>query len=390
MSSRTPNRSSLAALLLASLAVPAAAPAALPLPVVATVTVGAETTVVVDLSSRPPAAGSTATITHDGATRPADLEPVVADGLAVTLVVDATTEGAATLPAWLSAAARFMLAAPATTQAVIIPDRAPVAVLGPAQRGPFGIVRSLNSVRAGGERDTAAALELAERQFPDVPAGRRVVLLYTTAADAGVTSADRLAARYRAAGTILVVVGPAAAGTYWSAAATGTGGFFAPAGDPVVVPALDQVETTLSGRYLVRFPTPPDLPARVVVSVDTGEPTFTGEVVVAERPGTSSRPGWLWLAAAVAGLALLLGAVVLVARRASGRRAPAIAAAYRPLSVSDLDRPANSDLEGTADRPMKGAFGAGPRSPNPMSPPARGRAVVPGAGVHPDDGSPAN
>jgi len=67
---------------------------------------------------------------------------------------------------------------------------------------------------------------------------------------------------FRATGTILVVVGTANADTYWARAAAATGGFFAPAGNPVVVPALDQVETILRGRYLVQFPTPSTLPGR--------------------------------------------------------------------------------------------------------------------------------
>lgn len=381
MSSRTPNRSRVAALLLA---VSFAVPPSLPLTVAATIITGPETTVVVDLSSRPPGAGSTATVVRDGTARAARLEPVVADGLAVTLVVDASTAGAETLPAWLSAGARFILAAPGSTRAVVIPDRSPAAVLGPPQRGAYGIVRSLNTVRAGGQRDTSAALELAERQFPEVPAGRRVVLFYTTAADAGGPGAAQLAARYRAAGTILVVVGTAAAGPYWSEAAAGTGGFFAPAGDPVVVPALDQVETTLSGRYLVRFPTPPDLPAKVVVTVDTGEPTFTGEVLVASQSGTGSPPAWLWWAVGGAGVIVLVAAVLLVARRASR---PAVAVAYSPPGGA-VDRPVRDDLGGTADRPLQGAYGAGPRSPNPMSPPARGRAVVPGALAPPAETAP--
>jgi hypothetical protein len=44
------------------------------------------------------------------------------------------------------------------------------------------------------------------------------------------------------------VVGPAGAERFWGAAASATGGFFAPAGDPAGVPALDQVRTTLRGR----------------------------------------------------------------------------------------------------------------------------------------------
>ncbi|MEU4421499.1 hypothetical protein AB0F81_12800 [Actinoplanes sp. NPDC024001] len=388
MSSRTPTRPRLAALALAaSFAIPLAVPPALPLPVAATITAGPETTVVVDLSSGPPTTSSTVTVVRDGTAQPARLEPVVADGLAVTLVVDASTAGAATLPAWLSAAARFMLAAPSSAQAVIIPDRAPAAVVGPAQRGSYGTIRALNAVQAGGDRDTAAVLDLAQRQFPAVPAGRRVVLLYTTAADAGGSDPDRLAARFRDAGTILVVVGTAAAAPYWSAAATGTGGFFAPAGDPVVVPALDQVETTLSGRYLVRFPTPPRLPATVVVSVDTGEPTFTGEVRVGPRPGERSQPVWIWWVVAGGGVVLVVAVMVLLIRRAAG---PAVVTGTSggPGRASVPAAP-RGDLGGTADPPLTGAYGAGPRSANPMSPPAEGRAVVPGATIHPEDDRPA-
>ncbi|WP_328467563.1 hypothetical protein OHA21_49395 [Actinoplanes sp. NBC_00393] len=369
--------------------VPAEIPPPLPLPVAATITSGSETTVVVDLISDPPAATSTATVTHDGAAQTARLEPVVADGLAVTLVVDASAAGAATLPAWLSAAARFVLAAPGGTRAVIIPDRAPAAVVGPPQRGSYGIVRSLNTVRSGGERDTAAALELAGQQFPETAAGRRVVLLYTTAADAGGLSADRLAARYRTAGTILVVVGTAAAGPYWSAAAAGTGGFFAPAGDPVVVPALDQVETTLSGRYLVRFPTPPDLPARVEVTVNTGDSTFTGEAVVAEQPGSSSPRNWL-LAAAAAGLFLLLIAVILRSRRASRRSAPTSPAAGRPTSPAPVGRASSPAPVGRASSPARGGRASSPAAGGRASSPAPGGgASSPASAGQPASSTPA-
>ena len=289
MSSRTPNGSerrlpgAVAALLLALLSVPWLGPrpasAAAPLPVAAVLTGGAQTTLVVDLSASTRAGRRTVAVTLGGRAQRADLVPVMADGLTVALVVDASSEGAGTLPAWLSAAARFILEAPGTTRAVVIADRGPAAALTPPLRGPTGVVQALTSVTAGGDRDTGAALALAARQFPQAPAGRRVIVMYTTAADAGGEEAAALATRLREAGTILVVVGTAG-DAYWSGAAAATGGFFSPAGRPVVVPALDQVESTLQGRYLIRFPTPPALPARVSIRVETGDVTLTAETVV--------------------------------------------------------------------------------------------------------------
>jgi len=303
----------------------AAAPAPLPapLPVTAVLVSGARTTLVVDLSASTRPGRRSVTVTRDGAAQQAKLVPVVADGLAVALVVDTSAAGAATLPAWLSAAARFILEAPASTEAVVIADSAPAAVtIGPL-RGPTGVVRALTSVRARGERDTSAALGLAVRQFPGTAAGRRVVVLYTTGADAGGEGARALASRFRASGTILVVVGTVTDSPYWASVAAATGGFFAPSGDPVVIPALDQVKTTLNGRYLVQFPTPPVLPSRVSVRIDTGDLTLTGDAIVAAAPAAAARdtadrsriraavvPGL-----AVAGLAALVIAAVLLRRR---------------------------------------------------------------------------
>jgi len=309
------------ALIVVLFAGPAAA-APVPLPVAAVLPSGAQTSLVVDLSAGAPADHKTVAVTRDGRPQPATLVPVVSDGLAVALVVDTSAAGAATLPAWLSAAARFILEAPATTQAVVIRDAAPAAAITGPQRGPTGVVRALTSVGAGGVRDTAAALNLAVAQFPGTAAGRRVVVLYTTGADAGGESAAALADRFRSSGTILVVVATADGDPYWATAAAATGGFFAPAGNPVVIPALDQVETTLRGRYLVQFPTPSRLPARVSVQVDTGDLTLTGDVVVAAPAASKpARTDWrIWAAAALGLLAVVALVVVLWLRR---RRPPA-------------------------------------------------------------------
>jgi hypothetical protein len=313
MSSRSPTWHRVAAALVALVAatVTGALPAraALPLPVNGVLTGGGRTTMVVDLATLDEPDRRSAQVGVDGHTVDADLIPVMSEGVAVSLVVDASADGAATLPAWLSAAARFILEAPGGTDSVIIPDRRPAAALTAPQRGPTGIVSALTTMKADGARDTAAALALARAQFPQSAAGRRIVVMYTSATAAGDESPARIAGEFRASGTLLVVVGTAAAADYWSAAAAATGGFFAPAAEPVVVPALDQVESTLRDRYLVRFPTPASLPAKVSLKIGS----LTTEVEL-PRTGATGRPFWQTLLFALAGAVVLAAAVLLVAR----------------------------------------------------------------------------
>ena len=329
----------LASLVLAGAAVlTGAAPAAaatVPLPVSAVLAGDRQTSVVVDLSASTRPGPRSAEVTTDGVRRAATLVPLMSAGLAVTIVVDTSDADAATLPAWLSAGARFILEAPNGTRATVIGDSAPAAVIAPPQQGPTGIVAALNGVRAHGSRDTAAALALAAQQFPEVPAGRKVAVVYTGAADAGGPSATALAAQFRAAGVILVVATTADASPYWTTVAEATGGFFAPAGHPVVVPALDQVESTLGGRYLVQFPTPAHRPATVPVQVKTPDLTLAADVAL-PAPATRPSPGYarelLTASAAVLVLALLVGwALIYLARRR--RRPPPIVIAHGRAAV---------------------------------------------------------
>jgi hypothetical protein len=370
----------LLALLASQLLLISPAAAAVPLPVAGVLVGGAQTSVVVDLSASTRPGRGKATVTRDGLPQPARLIPVMSSGLAVTLVVDTSSAGAATLPAWLSAAARFALEAPAGTQSVVIGGSAPAGPITSAQHGPTGIVAALDQVRAHGTRDIGAALALAARQFPAVPAGRRVVVLYTTAADAGGESALAVSVRFRTAGTILVVVGTADGGSYWAGATAETGGFFAPAGDPVVVPALDQVETTLRGRYLVQFPTPPTLPAPVSVGVNTGDLRLSGDALVAVPPSVADvepapadrRTVVIWALFGAALLAVIATAVLVLLRamrrppppawpvRASrpasmGARTAALGRAAAPGAVArgraavPLPEPATADIEAATD-----------------------------------------
>jgi hypothetical protein len=328
-SERHPLRAAALTLMLSALPYQAPAPAEVQLPVTAVLTAAGQTSLVVDLSASSRPGPRTVSVTLDGKPQKARLVPVMSDGLAVALVVDSSAAGAASLPAWLSAAARFILEAPPSTRAVVITDTTPATVVTGPQSGATGVIQALDSVRAAGDRDTGAALALATRQFPDAPAGRRVVVLYTGAVDAGGVSAASLAARLRATGTILVAVGTAAADTYWTDAAAASGGFFAPAGDPVVMPALDQVETTLSGRYLVQFPAPPTLPAQVSVQVQTADVTLTGDVEVepplapAAAPSRSRGRTILLAVLIVAGVAALAVLVAGLLPRLRRRPAPA-------------------------------------------------------------------
>jgi hypothetical protein len=354
--------------------------AAVPLPVVAVLSGAGQTFLVVDLGAGSgPIRGTAAAITLDGVPQRTQLVPVVSDLLAVAFVIDTSQAGAAALPSWLSAAARFILETPAQTQAVAVADASPPRMIAPPQRGPMGIVSALSVVRAGGQRATSDALTLAMRQFPATPTGRRVVVLYTTSADAGGERAEALSARFRQSGTILVVVSTADDSAYWADAARTTGGFFAPAGTPVVVPALDQVETTLRGRYLVQFPTPETLPARVSVRVATGALTLTGDAIVradsAGVPGRQQRPAsgpWVAIAlATIAGCLIVLVAAAVIFRsrtarlRAARAGGPAEDAATSTVAVERTDLP----------RPIARGRASVP------APPARGRASVPGASV---------
>ncbi len=354
MSSRSPiwsERLLSAAATVAVLTLTGAAPASaapstapVPLPVAAVLSAGGKTTMIVDLSDSS-RTGKSATVTLNGADQPATLTPVLSAGLALSLVADTSQASAASLPAWLSGAARLILEVPYSTDAVVIGDSAPAKVVVAPQRGALEVVRGLDKVAAQGTRDTASALKLAAGQFPDAAAGRRVAVYYTAAPDAGGISPAALAAEFRATQTLLVVVGTADAGSYWARATAPTGGFFAPAGSPVVVPALDQVQTQLKGRYLVQFATPPALPATVSVQVQTGDLTFTGDVAVpgadpapapaassaADDRGSGLRTGLLAGAIAVVLLALIAGAVVVLRpRRRNPTAPPASAESTRP------------------------------------------------------------
>jgi hypothetical protein len=361
--------------LMAGLATPAAAaPTPAPLPIVGVLPGAGQTTLVVDLGAiAGPVARSAATVSVDGTQIPARLEPVVSDLLTVAFVIDTSDAGRAALSSWLSAATRFVLDAPTGTRAVAVADTTPPKLITPAQSGPVGMVRALSDVHAGGRRSTSDALTLAVRQFPDTPVGRRVVVLYTTAPDAGGESAAALSARFRRAGAILVAVGTAADSAFWTAAAGQTGGFFAPVATAAALPALDQVDTTLRGRYLVQFATPSGLPARAQVRVDAPELAMTGQAVIPDdaTPARAAANPWPGTTVVVIAAVVLAALLILIAVALVLRRRPAPAAG--PIHAVVTHAEPSAIARGRASVPL-----AITAHPDFMSiAVARGRAVVP-------------
>ncbi|WP_436521530.1 hypothetical protein [Actinoplanes sp. HUAS TT8] len=343
--------------------------AAAPLPINAELSGGGSTTLVVDLSAAPAGTKPTIAVNIDGTPQKAELVPVVSADLATSIVVDASTAGAGSRPSWLSAAARFSLAAPPRARTVVIADRRPATLVTGPLRGPTGVVRALDTIHSTGDRDTEAALTLATEQFSGTDVGRRVTLLYTTAEGVPGLTAAQLAARFRSAGILLVVVGASDPDRYWSSATAETGGFFAPAGSPVVVSALDQVETTLSARYLVRFPSPARLPAHVSVSVRTGDVILSTSTTLGEPPpAPSPRTQQYWLLAA--STAAILLTFLLLTLRSRRRPRPAPAAPTSPYAVLLGAPPLPQPLSPTTPPP-------GSPQPVRMRPHPRGQSPVP-------------
>jgi hypothetical protein len=324
MSSSTPCRrdrrlAQLAALILAVCVIQsllAGTALALPLP---PITVQPPTArgvpLVVDVGSL--AQPQSVSVSVGGAQQPRTVMPVVSDRLSATLVVDASADAGPALPALLSGAARFVIDAPAAARSAVVADTTPPVPVVPLQADTAGTVRALQAVKAHGQRQTVAALGLAVNQLLTNVDGPRVIVLYTTAPDAGGSPAEDISARLLARHVILVVVSTAPGTTYWSTVAQATGGFLAPAKVSSVAPALDQVDAMLRARYLLNIPTPARLPAQVSVRIDMGPLILSGDAVVPAPPPAPGREpaplAWARTPLGIAAIAVSVLAVVAAA-----------------------------------------------------------------------------
>ena len=220
------------------------------------------------------------TVTVGGAPQAARVVPLLSDRTATVVVVDASDAGGPQLQPGLSGSASLVLTAPPAARSALVADKDPPAVVAPLAVGSSDTLRGLTTVRPGGARRTAAALDLALQQLPPGPDDPRVVVLYTAAPDAGGPSAADLAARLTEAGAVLAVVVPAPdVPTYWAATAAATGGT-AVATRSGVIAAFDALAAALRTRCLVTFPVPHVLPFAAVVHADTPQGPVTADAVV--------------------------------------------------------------------------------------------------------------
>jgi hypothetical protein len=172
-----------------------------------------------------------------------------------------------------------------------------------------------------------------------------VLVLHTSAPDAGGEPAAALGDRLRAAGAVLAVVTTPAGARYWTTAAQVTGGLavVAPADRPIR--AFDAVADGLRTRYVATFPRPATARAELRWTLD-GATTALPVAVPARPAALSAAPagaaaGTGLPAAAVTGalaaaLLAAAGAAVLVRRRHPPR--PVVPPGVRVFDIVD-DRP---------------------------------------------------
>jgi hypothetical protein len=275
-----------------------------------------------EVPERPP----TATVTTDGGTQSAEVRPVWSDDAVFGLVVDASGGGGPAFQAGLSGAAGLLLQLPAQARSGVVADREPPALVTGPKAGVADDVQALSELRPRGERDTSAALTLALDRLPAGPGGPSVLVLYTSARDAGGEPAPALGERLRAAGAVLAVVTTAPDAGYWTSAAQLTGGLAVVAPGYRPIRAFDQVADTLRTRYVATFTRPATgdaalrwtvggttsaLPVTIPAARATG-PADTGN----RAAGTDGTDGAAPLVAGlVIGVVFATGAAVVLRRR---------------------------------------------------------------------------
>ena len=298
---------------------------------------------------RPP----TATVATDRGTQSAAVRPVWSDDAVIGLVVDVSGGAGPAFQAGLSGAAGLLLQLPATARSGVVADRRPPAlVTGPAA-GVTDDVQALSELQPGGRRDTSAALTLALDRLPARRGDRSVLVLYTSARDAGGEPATALGERLRAAGAVLAVVTTAPDPGYWTSAARATGGLavVAPADRPIE--AFDRVAGALRTRYVATFARPATGGAElrwradgITSTLPVTIPAGPAAVPRADARNPASDEGGSPALPLVAGLVVVLvaagGAVVVLVRRR--RRLPAVPEGVR---VFDLSADAPKEITGS-------------------------------------------
>jgi hypothetical protein len=364
---------------------------------VETSTADRQVTVVADV--RPAAAtpiGSEAfSVTAGGVRLPTRVEPVLSDQLAAGLVIDGSSRGAATLHAGVNGPANFLLQLPVSARVAAVADTSPPAVLAPLAVGAKDALSALDALQPHGERNTSQALTAALRQLPVTPGEPRLVLLFTGATDPGGEAATDLAERLRDTHALLAVVSTAADNTYWSRVTAATGGVLVAPQASDLISAFESLLDSLRTRYLLTFPTPEQLPARVSVRVNTAAGTVSADAFVAAGSTPDGRAGAgdpsLPIPALIAALVLLLCAgAVLRARSAARSRSadrpptvdrrrrssakpspPPVRRAPPPRRAMPAPEPARTSAARGVPEPMHPAPPPATAPPSPVAAPAR-------------------
>ena len=369
----------------------------------------------------PPTAFS---VTSGDATLPTSAAPVVSDELALSLVVDASPDGAATLQQGLSGMTSFLLQMPVAARVAAVADSSPPTVLTSLRPGAKDALRALDRLRGGGPRRTSDAIDLALRQLPDDP-GPRVLLLLTSAPNAGGADEDPavLSGRLRQAHALLAVVSTSADASYWARVTADTGGILVAPQSTDLLTAFETVADTLRSRYVLTFAAPRQLPGFVSVRVRTTAGTLKADAFIAggSAPAAPAEGHGSFLRLLAIGLAVAavpIGAWVLLrARPGAGsrsdgagrigqrgppsRRAQVGAAAEAPAvaaggELADIERPrlrvAGPPSAGPATPPVEPRRVAAPPAERPAALPAAAaarpaaeRGEPPRAGAPPAD-----
>jgi hypothetical protein len=256
-------------------------------------------------------------VTVGGVPQPTRVEPLLSNRSVLGLVVDASADARPVLQSGLSGIANFLLTT-STSGSALVSDTTPLAVAAPRGPEPADTLRALTTVSTGGDRQTSAALDRALWQLSIAESSApRVLLLYTSAPDAGGESVADLVAQLNAVGAVLVVVATATTGPppldYWSAVSAGTGGVAVGAPPAEVIAAFDRLPAELRNRWLITVPTPEHLPATAVVRADTAGGQFTVPVAV----GPAEPASELSVTRTPLALTLGLGLLVLMATAAT-------------------------------------------------------------------------
>ena len=228
----------------------------------------------------------------------------------------------------LSGAASFLLQIPPDASTAVIADRRPPIVVANTATGASQHLEEVSALRSHGARATSDALTLALRQLPPWPGAQPIIVLYTTAPNAGGETATALGERMRRAHAILAVVTTSPDPKYWSHAATATGGIAVSSGPTPAINAFDELADALRGRYAVTFPRPPTSVTQVNLRFDAAGEHYVVPLVLPPEPGSvASRgpkshrqmlggrvPPWYWVPG-IAGLLIAIAALGMLSRR---------------------------------------------------------------------------